>query len=108
MKLIQVVKPGDVRLIDRDIPEIREPSQLLIRVKAAGICGSDVHVLHGTNPVAVYPLVPGHEIAAEVVEAGSGVGRLKKGDRVVLEPITYCGKCYACKKGGRTSAYLCR
>lgn len=99
MKAIQVVKPGDVRLIDRDIPEIREDSQVLVRVMAAGICGSDIHVLHGTNPVAVYPLVPGHEIAGVVEKTGSGVNRLKKGDHVVLEPITYCGKCYACRKG---------
>lgn len=99
MKAIQVVKPGDIRLIDRDIPEIREDGQVLIKVMAAGICGSDIHVAHGTNPVAVYPLVPGHEIAGVVEKTGSGVSRLKKGDRVVLEPITYCGKCYACRKG---------
>lgn len=99
MKAIQVVKPGDIRLIDRDIPEIREDSQVLVKVMAAGICGSDIHVAHGTNPVAVYPLVPGHEIAGVVEKTGGGVRGLKSGDRVVLEPITYCGKCYACRKG---------
>lgn len=99
MKAIQVVKPGDVRLADRDVPKITTPDQVLVKVKAAGICGSDIHVLHGTNPVALYPLVPGHEIAGEVAETGGGVTGLKKGDRVVLEPIVYCGKCYACKKG---------
>lgn len=99
MKSIQVVKPGDVRLIDKEIPDISRSSQVLIKVMAVGICGSDVHVVHGTNPVAVYPLVPGHEVAGEVVRTGSGVSHLKKGDRVVLEPIIYCGTCYACKKG---------
>lgn len=99
MKAIQVIRPGDVRLIDREIPKIETDCHVLVKVKSAGICGSDVHVLHGTNPVAVYPLVPGHEIAGVVEEIGSGVTRLKRGDRVILEPITYCGKCYACRKG---------
>lgn len=99
MKAIQVVKPGDVRLVNRETPRIQKEDQVLMKVRAAGICGSDIHVLHGTNPVAVYPLVPGHEISGEVVDTGSAVSRLKSGDRVILEPITYCGSCYACKKG---------
>lgn len=99
MKAVQVVGPGNVRIINRDIPKIKYDDQVLLKVKAAGICGSDIHVVHGTNPVAIYPLIPGHEIAGEVEETGSAVHSLKKGDRVILEPITYCGKCYACKKG---------
>lgn len=99
MKAIQVVKPGDVRLVEREIPSVHKADQVLMKVRAAGICGSDIHVAHGTNPVAIYPLVPGHEISGEVVDIGSAVSRLRKGDRVILEPITYCGECYACKKG---------
>lgn len=99
MNAIQVVGPGEMRLIERGIPSIEKPDDVLIKVRAAGICGSDAHILHGTNPVAIYPLIPGHEIAGEVVEVGDAVSRLQKGDRVVLEPITYCGECYACRKG---------
>lgn len=99
MNAIQVAGPGDMRLIERTVPSIEKPDDVLIKVRTAGICGSDAHILHGTNPVAIYPLVPGHEIAGEIVEIGSAVSRLQKGDRVVLEPITYCGECYACRKG---------
>lgn len=98
MKAIQVVKPGDVRIVELDMPKIETENQVLVKVHAGGICGSDIHVSHGTNPVATYPRIIGHEIAGEVVEIGGGVKDLKKGDRVVLEPITYCGECYACKK----------
>jgi len=99
MKAIQVVKAGEMRLVELDVPKIVNDTDVLLKVKAAGICGSDVHIAHGTNPYATYPRIPGHEIAGEVAEVGSAVKSLKKGDKVVLEPITYCGKCYACRNG---------
>lgn len=80
-------------------PRIACPADVLVRVKAAGICGSDIHIAHGTNPYATYPRILGHEVAGVVDEIGPGVKTLKPGDRVVLEPIVYCGECYACKKG---------
>lgn len=64
-----------------------------------GICGSDLHVLKGAHPFAKPPLVPGHEIAALVTEVGSGVTRVKPGDRVVVDPIMACMSCRACKAG---------
>ena len=72
MRAITVTKPGEMRLLEVPEPRITEPDQVLVRVKAAGICGSDVHVAHGTNPYAVYPVVPGHE-AAGVIEAVGGL-----------------------------------
>jgi len=99
MKAIQAVKPGDVRLAEVEKPRIACPTDVVVRVKAAGICGSDIHIAHGTNPYATYPRILGHEVAGVVEEIGSGVTTLKPGDRVVLEPIVYCGECYACKKG---------
>ena len=69
--------------------------------KRVGICGSDMHIYHGTNPLATLPRVVGHEVAGEVVEIGQGVTGIKVGDHVVIEPISYCGKCYACRKGGQ-------
>lgn len=81
------------------MPEIKEPNQVLVKVHAAGICGSDVHVYHGSNPYAKYPVVLGHEGSGEVIAVGEGVTDLKPGASVVFEPITYCGKCYACRCG---------
>jgi L-gulonate 5-dehydrogenase len=67
-------------------------------VKRVGICGSDIHILHGKNPFAVYPRVWGHEFVGEVADTGAGVKSVKKGDRIVVEPILYCGSCYACRQ----------
>ena len=99
MKAIQVLEPGHIEIIDREIPQIESQDEVLIKVKYAGICGSDMHIYHGTSPVATYPRVIGHEFVGEVVETGSDVAHLKTGDRVVVEPIYYCGKCYSCKNG---------
>ena len=80
------------------MPVIREPKQVIVEVKAAGICGSDMATYLGTS-TRTFPLVPGHEFAGEVYAVGSGVTKTAPGDRVVVEPITYCGTCYACKHG---------
>ena len=99
MKAIVVNGPGDMQLVERPMPEIKEPNQVLVKVHAAGICGSDVHVYHGSNPYAKYPVVLGHEGSGEVIAVGEDVTDLKPGASVVFEPITYCGKCYACRCG---------
>lgn len=99
MKAITVIQPGDMRLLETEIPTLDSPDSVLVKIIATGICGSDVHVAHGTNPYASYPRVPGHEGAGVVVAVGKNVTDLKEGDSVVLEPITYCGKCYACRNG---------
>lgn len=99
MKAIVVRGAMDMVMEDRPMPQITAPGQVLVRVHAAGICGSDVHVYHGTNPFAKYPVVLGHEASGEIVETGPAVSDLKAGDSVVFEPIRYCGKCYACRTG---------
>ena len=81
------------------MPSIQQANEVLIRVRSAGICGSDVHIYHGTSPVATYPRVIGHEIAGEIVEVGSAVELFQIGDRVVMDPVISCGKCYQCKIG---------
>lgn len=93
----QVLKPNHLEFVTQPIPEITHDDDVLIKVHAVGICGSDVHIYHGTSPVAVYPRILGHEISAEVVSVGKGVQNLKIGDKVVVEPMIGCGKCYACK-----------
>jgi len=99
MKAIRAMEPHDVRWMDMEEPKIGSPHDVRIRVKAGGVCGSDIHVWHGTNIYAVYPLTLGHEIAGDVESVGDEVERLKPGDRVVLEPFKSCGMCYACTHG---------
>ena len=99
MKAIQVVKPGEIRIIEYEMPKSIGSRQVLVRTKAAGICHSDILIYNGGSPLAVYPRVIGHEAVGEVARVGSEVDSLKAGDRVVLEPIEYCGQCYACRVG---------
>jgi L-gulonate 5-dehydrogenase len=107
MKIGIVEKPGVLKITDRDVPKVVNPDDVLIKVKRVGICGSDVHIFHGTNPFAVYPRVWGHEFVGEVLETGTEVPvvktELKKGMHVVVEPIISCGKCYACRQGRRNA-----
>lgn len=91
-----VSAPGKTRFEQKQMPEISTDTDVLVKVRAVGICGSDMKILHGMNTVATYPRVIGHEVAGEVVDTGPGVTTLAPGDHVVLEPIEYCGSCYAC------------
>lgn len=99
MKALQVMKPFEMALIDVAEPVITKPTDVLVQTEYVGICGSDMHIYHGSNPLATLPRVPGHEVAGRVVEVGEAVQALKAGDKVVVEPIRYCGECYACRKG---------
>ncbi|MEF2070520.1 alcohol dehydrogenase catalytic domain-containing protein [Consotaella aegiceratis] len=84
------------------IEELPQPvaadDQLLIRVRASGICGTDLHIFEGEY-TAQYPLVPGHEFSGEVVETGPHCTRFKVGDRVAVEPNTPCNNCPECLRG---------
>jgi len=99
MKAVKISEAYKVEIIDIPEPEIEHPSDLKVKIKRVGICGSDMHIYYGTNPLATYPRIVGHEVAGEIVEVGSAVNKVAVGDRVVIEPISYCGECYACKKG---------
>jgi L-gulonate 5-dehydrogenase len=80
-------------------PEIRE-DEVLVRTEYAGICGSDVHVFHGDfKPRTKLPLIPGHEFSGIITETGTAVKKFKKGDRVSVDPIIWCGQCAACLIG---------
>ncbi len=84
-----------------DIPK-PGPGEVLIRVKAVGICGSDVHYYEYGRIgkfVVEFPMILGHEAAGEIVQVGEGVTSLKVGDRVAMEPGIPCGKCRYCKTG---------
>jgi L-iditol 2-dehydrogenase len=75
------------------------PGELLVKVAACGICGSDVHGFDGSSGRRIPPLVMGHEAAGTVAEAGSGVKRFGIGDRVTFDSTIYCGECRFCKRG---------
>ncbi|WP_263770671.1 zinc-binding alcohol dehydrogenase family protein [Propionivibrio soli] len=98
MKSVCLKQPGDISLVE--IPEQkREKDQILIKVRSAGICGSDIGAYKGVNPLVSYPRIIGHEIAGEVVEVPDDEVEFMPGDRVIIEPYVYCGKCYPCSIG---------
>jgi propanol-preferring alcohol dehydrogenase len=98
MKAVRLIKPGQpLETQDIPIPPIG-PSDVRVRIKAAGICHSDAHYRAGVSRVS-YPLTPGHEIAGVVEEVGSAVSRVKAGDRVCLHYMVTCGDCLYCSMG---------
>lgn len=99
IKGIQIVKPGELRIIEMDMPQIDAKNNVLVKIRASGICGSDIGIYHGTNAAATYPRVIGHEIVGEIAEVGEGVTKVKVGDRVIIDQVTACGECYPCRKG---------
>lgn len=83
-----------------DLPEPQAgPGEVLIRVRACGICGSDVHGFDGSTGRRIPPIVMGHEAAGVVAQAGSEVDRFKAGDRVTFDSTIYCGDCFFCRRG---------
>jgi 2-desacetyl-2-hydroxyethyl bacteriochlorophyllide A dehydrogenase len=88
----------DLRL--EEVPDPRPAdNEALIRVRAAGLCGTDVHMWQGTNQEGTFPFIPGHEWAGEVVAAGKAVNMVTVGDRVVAEVPIPCRICDNCKDG---------
>jgi L-iditol 2-dehydrogenase len=101
MKAFVLLKPRHLQLEERPIPSV-DADQVLVRVRAVGVCGSDVHYWHEgrIGPVVVTtPMVLGHECAGEVVGVGADVVSLRLGDRVALEPGIPCGECDICRAG---------
>ena len=99
MKAVRLVETGKpLEMQDIPIPAIGD-RDVLVRVKAAGICHSDVHYRAGTSPVRDLPVTPGHEVAGVVEKAGSLVSIFKAGDRVCLHYMVTCGECAYCSQG---------
>jgi L-iditol 2-dehydrogenase len=90
--------PGDLRVEQIPVPESLDPKEVLVKVMAAGICGSDIdRVMHsGTYE---FPMVPGHEFSGLVEETGDNVDGLRKGDKVVVAPLMPCFNCRSCYGG---------
>jgi 2-desacetyl-2-hydroxyethyl bacteriochlorophyllide A dehydrogenase len=101
MRVLCVISPNNIVIEERPVPQISTANEVLLKIKAGGICGSDLHIFHGSSPVAIYPRVIGHEIAGEILEKGAEVISFDVGDRVVIDPVISCGDCYQCKIGRR-------
>ena len=95
-------RPGSVVIEERDVPSPK-PGEVLVRVEACGVCGTDFHIFKGEAP-ARPPVVLGHEYCGEVVALGEGVAGLQLGDRVAVDPNIACGRCYHCRLG---KVHLC-
>ena len=99
MKEVVVVNPHKVEVREAEIPKLTSDYEVLVKMKAAGVCGSDFHIYHGTNPCSTYPRIPGHENAGIVEAIGPKVSKVKVGDHVIVDLIMTCGECYQCKIG---------
>lgn len=92
-------KPWNIEISDVQMPKPKE-GEALLRVKSAGICGSDIGAFRGTNGLVSYPRIIGHEIAGEVISIPeNNKNGIKPGDRVIVDPYLYCGHCYPCSIG---------
>lgn len=90
---------GILALEDRPVPRILDEKDAIVKVTLTTICSSDIHIKHGAVPKAVPGTILGHEFVGEVVETGSGVRKVKAGDRVSVNVETFCGECFFCKRG---------
>jgi L-iditol 2-dehydrogenase len=107
-KIAFLYGPGDLRVEEVELPALKE-DQVLIKMHAVGICGSDVECFEGKSAEGRYdiaPYTPGHEWAGEVAAVGSAVTSIKVGNKVTGDCVMACGKCENCKNGLMPSACL--
>ena len=99
MKAIQITEPSVMKIIDIAEPQTGD-DEVLLKMKYVGFCGSDLNTFRGGNPMVKMPVVPGHEVGAEIVKVGKNVPDvLKPGMTVTVNPYTNCGKCASCRNG---------
>ena len=97
MNSVVCPSPGDLEL--RQIaPPVRGDTEVRVRIRRVGICGTDFHIFEGKHPYLAYPRIMGHELAAEVLEAPSG-SAFSPGVHVIINPYLACGSCRACRAG---------
>jgi len=98
MKALVLTEYNHLEYMDVRKPHIGE-EEVLIQVKACGICGSDIHGMDGSSGRRIPPVVMGHEAAGVIAEVGARVTGWQAGDQVTFDSTIYCGKCYYCRKG---------
>lgn len=94
----EVYEPFKVRFLEREIRE-PGPDEVLVKVRASAICGSDLHIARGLHPSAPLPVTIGHEFSGDIAAVGEAVTKIRCGQRVTVEPCIVCGKCDACRHG---------
>lgn len=99
MRAYNLVTEGSLELVETPAPVIGAPDQVLIRVRAVGVCGSEVHAFQGSHPFRKAPVILGHEVAGEVLAVGGAVAAFRPGDRVFVDPQWTCGVCEYCQTG---------
>ena len=105
MNAVVCVAPGQLALERRPIPK-RGADEVLIRVRNVGVCGTDMHIVRGTQPYLSYPRIIGHELSGEVAEAPPD-SQLKAGDPGYVMPYLSCGTCPSCRKGRPNCCSTC-
>lgn len=98
MRAAIIETPGEIRVGNVEDPTPRA-GEVVLRVGACGVCGTDLHIADGEFPPTPYPIVPGHEFAGEVVGVGPGVENISEGGRVAVDPSLFCGRCHFCRRG---------
>jgi 2-desacetyl-2-hydroxyethyl bacteriochlorophyllide A dehydrogenase len=91
-------EPGRISVEDRPEPQIQDPGDAIIRVDAAGICGSDLHVYHATHRAVERGFTVGHEYVGTVLAVGDAITELDEGDRVLGSFFSSCGRCFQCRR----------
>ncbi len=97
MKVAVFNEKKKITIENREKPEPGE-NQVLVKVKASGLCGTDIHIFQGEAP-AEFPVIPGHEFSGEIVEIGENVDKVSNGDKVAINPNIHCGHCFYCQRG---------
>ena len=90
--------PGQIEFRNVPVPEPGR-GEVLVKIVNIGICGSDIHVYHGTHPFTSYPVTQGHEVSGMIEKTGEGVTDFQQGDKVTIQPQVVCGTCYPCRHG---------
>ena len=98
MKALELISASTFDFVEKPVPE-PGPDDLLVAVRACGICGSDIHGMDGSSGRRIPPLVMGHEAAGTIERCGSNVTSWSEGDRVTFDSTIYCGECDYCRSG---------
>ncbi len=98
MKALTLTAYNEFQVQDVPVPDLGA-DEVLVRVKACGICGSDVHGFDGTSGRRIPPIIMGHEASGEIADVGAAVTGWKPGDRVTFDSTVYCGACDYCRQG---------
>lgn len=99
MRIAKLTAPERIEVVDAPLPPSPAAGEAMVKVKAVGICGTDMHIFKGERADVELPRIMGHELSGIVEKVGEGVNHLAPGDPVVFDPVMACGECAVCRKG---------